>query len=166
MHAVIKQRSFVIEVFVDFFGIISSLEDVTDEKLQDELESGRGRHPKWSSLSSDENFQSECRSFVHLSVPPSTGSSVPLRAGPSVPLSAGQVVCAPIGLSVAPSAGPTVPLSAGPSMPSGSCPFVPAHAVSSRESSTDIPGLTNSKAPPSASFMFLRQSRLIFLDQL
>ncbi len=54
------------EVFVDFFGTISSLEDVTDEKLQDELESGRGRHPKWSSLISDENFQSECRSFVHL----------------------------------------------------------------------------------------------------
>ncbi len=41
--------------------------------------------------------------------------------------------------------GPTVPLSAGLSMPSGSCPFVPAQAVSSRESSTDIPGLTDSE---------------------
>ncbi len=47
---------------------------------------------------------------------------------------------------MAPSAGPTVPLSAGLSMPSGSCPFVPAHAVSSRESSTDIPGLTDSES--------------------
>ncbi len=46
---------------------------------------------------------------------------------------------------MAPSAGPTVPLSTGPSMPSGSCPFVPAHAVSSRESSTNIPGLTDSE---------------------
>ncbi len=35
--------------------------------------------------------------------------------------------------------------SAGPSMLSGSCPFVPAHAVSSRESSTDIPRLTDSE---------------------
>ncbi len=50
-----------------------------------------------------------------------------------------------VGPSVAPSAGPTVPLSAGPSILSGSCPFVPAHAVSSRESSTDIPGLTDSE---------------------
>ncbi len=64
------------------------------------------------------------------SVFPSTGPSVPLSADLSVPHRAGS--------SVAPSA--------GPSMPSGSCPFVPAHAVSSRESSTDIPGLTDSES--------------------
>ncbi len=83
----------------------------------------------------------------NLSVPPSTGPCVPSSAGLSVTLSAGQVPPVPpsVGPSVAPSAGPTVPLSAGLSMPSGSCPFVPAHAVSSRESSTDIPGLTDSE---------------------
>ncbi len=72
-----------------------------------------------------------------MSVPPSTGLSVSPSAGPTVPLSA----CPSVPLS----AGLSVPLSAGPSMPSGSCPFVPAHAVSSRESSTDIPVLTDSE---------------------
>ncbi len=97
-------------------------------------------------------------SSVGLSVPPSTGPSVPLSAGlsvphsagSSVPLSAGPSVLVSADLSVPPIAGSSVapsavPLSAGPSMPSGSCPFVPAHAVSSRESSTDIPGLTDSE---------------------
>ncbi len=80
-----------------------------------------------------------------LSVPHSSGLSVPPSVGPSVLVSADLSVPPSAGSSVAPSAGPSVPLSAGPSMPSGSCPFVPAHAVSSRESSTDIPGLTDSE---------------------
>ncbi len=71
-----------------------------------------------------------------MSVPPSAGPSVPLSAGSSVLLSAGPSM--PLG------AGPSVPLIAGPSVPSGSSPFVPAHAVSSKESGTDIFGLTDS----------------------
>ncbi len=51
-------------IFVDFFSSKSSLEDVTDQLLDNELESERGKHPKWISLSSDENFQVDVRKFV------------------------------------------------------------------------------------------------------
>ncbi len=58
-------RRWAQEIFVDFFSSLSSLEDVTDEQLEHELESARGRHPKWITLSSDENFRRECQSFIH-----------------------------------------------------------------------------------------------------
>ena len=52
------------DVYFDFFSTLLSLEDVTDKQLHDELESDRGKHPKWTSLFSDENFGSEVRRFV------------------------------------------------------------------------------------------------------
>ena len=48
-----------------FISALSSLEDVTDDRLCHELESGRGKHPKWTFLSSDENFCNEIGKFVH-----------------------------------------------------------------------------------------------------
>ncbi len=50
--------------FVDFFSPKSSLEDVTDQLLDNELESERGKHPKWIALNSNENFQVDVRKFV------------------------------------------------------------------------------------------------------
>ena len=52
------------EIYVDFFSIQTSLENVTDDRLDKELESGRGKHPKWISLISDENFRADVRKFV------------------------------------------------------------------------------------------------------
>ncbi len=43
-------RKWAQEIYADFFGILSSLEDLTDERLDDEQESGRGKHPKWQSV--------------------------------------------------------------------------------------------------------------------
>ena len=37
---------------------------MTDDRLDKELESGRGKHPKWVSLISDENFKADMRKFV------------------------------------------------------------------------------------------------------
>lgn len=48
-------------IFVDFFASKSSLEDVTEQQLDHELESERGKHPKWISLTSDENFEMRLR---------------------------------------------------------------------------------------------------------
>ena len=42
------------EVYADFFGILTSVEDATDDRLERELESGRCKHHKWISLISDE----------------------------------------------------------------------------------------------------------------
>ncbi len=39
-------RKWAQEIYADFFGILSSLEDLTDERLDGELASGRGKHPK------------------------------------------------------------------------------------------------------------------------
>ena len=51
---------------VDFFPALSSLEDVTVDQLGHELESRRGKHPKLTSLSSDENFCSGLFVIRHL----------------------------------------------------------------------------------------------------
>ena len=50
-------RSWAKEIYVDFFSILTSLENVMDDRLDKELESGKGKHPKWVSLISDENFK-------------------------------------------------------------------------------------------------------------
>lgn len=39
------------------FSIVSNIEDLTDDKLEMELHSGRGRHPKWVFLMGDEGFR-------------------------------------------------------------------------------------------------------------
>ncbi len=57
-------RKWAQEIYADFFGILSSLEDLTDKRLDDELESGRGKHPKWLSLIQDENFRCDLRNLV------------------------------------------------------------------------------------------------------
>ena len=52
------------DVFGDFFSIVSNLDDISDEKLEMELQSGRGKHPKWVSLMMDEGFKQEVREYV------------------------------------------------------------------------------------------------------
>ena len=44
------------DMFVCYFSALSSVEDVTDERLKLELQSDRGRHSKNVSLMTDENF--------------------------------------------------------------------------------------------------------------
>ncbi len=48
------------ETYVDFF----LLENVTDQLLLHELDSDRGKHPKWISLISDENVQGAVKSCI------------------------------------------------------------------------------------------------------
>ena len=43
---------------------MSSLENVEDGSLELELESERGKHPKWLSLMADENFKKETKQYV------------------------------------------------------------------------------------------------------
>lgn len=50
-------RKWANDVFGGYFSIISNIDDVTDETLQVELQSSRGRHPKRVSLMSDENVR-------------------------------------------------------------------------------------------------------------
>ncbi len=57
-------RGWAKEIYADFFGVVTSLENVTDEILDMQLESERGKHPKLVSLMSDENFQADVRKFV------------------------------------------------------------------------------------------------------
>ncbi len=52
------------EIYADFFGILSSLEDLPDERLDDELVYGRGKHLKWLFLIQDENFRCDLRNLV------------------------------------------------------------------------------------------------------
>ena len=51
-------------LFCSYFSTLTNLEDVTDQQLERELESGRGRHPKWVSFMADEDIQQEVRTFV------------------------------------------------------------------------------------------------------
>ncbi len=57
-------RKWAQKIYADFFGILSSLQDLTDERLDDELESGKGKYPKWLSLIQDENFRCDLRNLV------------------------------------------------------------------------------------------------------
>ncbi len=57
-------RRWAKETYVDFFAAQSSLENVTDQLLLHELDSDRGKHPKWISLISDENVQGAVKSYI------------------------------------------------------------------------------------------------------
>ena len=43
---------------------MSSLENVEDGSLELELESEKGKHPKWLSLMADKNFKKEAKQYV------------------------------------------------------------------------------------------------------
>jgi hypothetical protein len=43
-------RKWAVQVIRDYFGVLSSIDDVTDERLELELSSGRGKHSKWVSI--------------------------------------------------------------------------------------------------------------------
>ncbi len=57
-------RRWAVEIFRDYFGELSSLEDVTDANLEMALSSNRGRHPKWVSMIHDENFSQEVQTYI------------------------------------------------------------------------------------------------------
>ena len=57
-------RRWATEVFRGYFSSISNIDDVTDSALEKELESGRGKHPKWISLTMDESFREEAKQYV------------------------------------------------------------------------------------------------------
>ena len=52
------------EVFRDYFAVVSSIDDVTDESLALQLSSRRGKHQKRGSLMDDENFRKEAKQYV------------------------------------------------------------------------------------------------------
>ena len=39
-------RKWAKDIYADFFGVLTSLEGMTDDQLDKELESGEGKHPK------------------------------------------------------------------------------------------------------------------------
>ena len=57
-------RRWANDIFVDFFSTMSSLENVEDGSLELELESEKGKHPKWLSLMADKNFKKEAKQYV------------------------------------------------------------------------------------------------------
>ena len=57
-------RRWAVELFANYFGLVSNLEDISDDQLQEELESARGKHPKYVSLMTDETFRKEAKQFV------------------------------------------------------------------------------------------------------
>ncbi|ORU94723.1 MAG: hypothetical protein A6F71_09525 [Cycloclasticus sp. symbiont of Poecilosclerida sp. M] len=57
-------RRWAVDVFRDYFGTLSCIEDVTDMSLETELKSSRGRHPKHMSLMTDENFRTDACQYV------------------------------------------------------------------------------------------------------
>ena len=57
-------RRWAKDVFNGYFSTISNLDDVTDKRLELELKSEKGSHPKVFSLMSDENFRKEAKQFV------------------------------------------------------------------------------------------------------
>ena len=57
-------RRWAIELFANHISLISNIDDITDEQLDEELQSTRGNHPKFVSLMADENFKKEARKYV------------------------------------------------------------------------------------------------------
>jgi hypothetical protein len=51
-------------IFRDFFAEIANIDDVTDDRLERELSSNRGKHPKWISLMHDEDFRLEATQYI------------------------------------------------------------------------------------------------------
>lgn len=58
-------RKWATECFVNYFSNLKDIDDATDETLDVELSSNRGRHPKVISLMFDENFRMELKQYVH-----------------------------------------------------------------------------------------------------
>ena len=57
-------RRWATDLFGDYFFNLSNVDDITDKRLDKELESGRGRHPKWVSRISDEGFRDTVKKYV------------------------------------------------------------------------------------------------------
>ena len=57
-------RKWARNVFVDYFSTAANLDDITDYRLELELESSRGKHPKWFSLLADENLKGQLKKYV------------------------------------------------------------------------------------------------------
>ena len=51
-------------VFPDVFFTSAYIDDIDDEVSEAELGSNRGKHPKWVSLSHDENFKLEATQYI------------------------------------------------------------------------------------------------------
>jgi hypothetical protein len=51
-------------IFRDFLFTTVNIDNVSDEVLESELSSSRGKHPKWISLIHDENFQLQAAEYV------------------------------------------------------------------------------------------------------
>ncbi len=51
------------EIYAEFFGSLT-LEYATDNLLEMELESARGKHPKWFSLIADENVKAAVKTYI------------------------------------------------------------------------------------------------------
>lgn len=64
-------RTWAVDVFRDYFAVMSNIDDVTDDSLELELSSSRGKHPKWVSLMSDVTMRMPTK--------PSTGLTAPSR---------------------------------------------------------------------------------------
>lgn len=57
-------RKWAKDTFTGYFATVSSIDDVTDDRLELELSSERGCYPKCKSLLSDENFRKEAKEYV------------------------------------------------------------------------------------------------------
>ena len=57
-------RQWAQAVYRDFFAETSNIDDITDDRLESELSSNRGKHPKWISLMHDEDFRLEATQYV------------------------------------------------------------------------------------------------------
>lgn len=57
-------RIWASNIFVDYFSTATNLDDITDDRLELEIESSRGKHPKWFSLLADENFKKQLKKYV------------------------------------------------------------------------------------------------------
>ena len=57
-------RRWASDVFAGYSAVVSSVDDITDERLELELMSGRGSHSKWVTLIADENFRKEAKEYV------------------------------------------------------------------------------------------------------
>ena len=57
-------RRWAYEMFGDFFSVVSNIDDITDEVLEMELQSARGRHPKRHSMMSDDVFRKQVKQYV------------------------------------------------------------------------------------------------------
>ena len=57
-------RRWAMDIFLDFFGSTSNIDDIDDEAMEAELMSSRGKHSKCDSLMHDENFTTAATAYV------------------------------------------------------------------------------------------------------